>query len=189
MYSFGILMDPIDQIDINKDSTIAIAKALQNKCKVYYIIPDTLHINNSKVYAKTAELKIYKNKKPFYEINNARLKELSFLDCILFRLDPPVDEHYIQVTHILDIMESQGVLVINSPQSIRDFNEKNLIHQIKLESARNWYDTCLEDHHHFYNSKTQQLIDIKKSDISLKKYPSPPNGFKIKKYDVIIEIE
>ena len=57
MYSFGILMDPIEQIDINKDSTIAIAKALQNKCKVYYIIPDTLHINNSKVYGKTAELR------------------------------------------------------------------------------------------------------------------------------------
>ena len=73
--------------------------------------------------------------------------------------------------------------------ALRDFNEKNLIHQIKLESARNWYDTCLEDHHHFYNSKTQQLIDIKKNEISLKKYPSPPNGFKIKKYDVIIEIE
>ncbi len=126
MYSFGILMDPIDQIDINKDSTIAIAKALQNKCEVHYIIPDTLHINNSKVYGKTAELKINKSKKPFYEINNVRLKELSFLNCILFRLDPPVDEHYIQVTHILDLMESQGVLVINSPQSIRDFNEKML---------------------------------------------------------------
>ena len=124
MYSFGILMDPIEQIDINKDSTIAIAKALQNKCKVYYIIPDTLHINNSKVYAKTAELKIYKNKKPFYEINNVRLKELTFLDCILFRLDPPVDEHYIQVTHILDLMESQGILVINSPQSIRDWDRE-----------------------------------------------------------------
>ena len=36
MYSFGILMDPIDQIDINKDSTIAIAKAL--KTNVKYII-------------------------------------------------------------------------------------------------------------------------------------------------------
>ena len=65
MYSFGILMDPIEQIDINKDSTIAIAKALQNKCKVYYIIPDTLHINNSKVYAKIAKLKINKSKKSY----------------------------------------------------------------------------------------------------------------------------
>ena len=25
--------------------------------------------------------------------------------------------------------------------TLRDFNEKNLIHQIKLESTRNWYDT------------------------------------------------
>ena len=43
--------------------------------------------------------------------------------------------------------------------------------------------------HHFYNKKTQKLIDIKKSEISLKEMPNPPKGCKINKYDVIIEIE
>ena len=73
--------------------------------------------------------------------------------------------------------------------TLRDFTQKNLLNEIILESGRNWYDTCLDEHHHFYDPKTNELIDINKNDISISKYPTPPDGFKIKKFDVIIEIE
>ena len=130
MYSFGVIMDPIQNIDIKKDSTIAILEALQKNSKIYYILPDSVHMHNQKVYGKIGFLKINRKIKPFYEISNMRLKELTALDCILFRLDPPVDEYYIQLTHILDQMESMGVLIINSSQSLRDFNEKMLGNQL-----------------------------------------------------------
>ena len=73
--------------------------------------------------------------------------------------------------------------------TLRDFSDKKLINEIIFEPSRNWYDTCLEEHHHFFNSKTQKLIDINKNDISLKSYPKPPNGYTIKKYNIVIEIE
>ena len=126
MYSFGIIMDPIQNIDITKDSTIAIIESLQKSSKIFYIIPGTLHINNKKVYGELGRLKIDSKKQKFYEISSPRLVELTELDCVLFRLDPPVDEYYIQLTYILDHLESQGVLIINSHQSLRDFNEKIL---------------------------------------------------------------
>jgi len=126
MYSFGIIMDPIQNIDITKDSTIAIIESLQKSSKIFYIIPGTLHINNKKVYGELGRLKIDSKKQKFYEVSSPRLEELTKLDCVLFRLDPPVDEYYIQLTYILDHLESQGVLIINSPQSLRDFNEKIL---------------------------------------------------------------
>ena len=126
MYSFGIIMDPIQNIDITKDSTVAIIESLQKNSKIFYIIPGTLHINNKKVYGMLGRLKIDNKKIEFYEVSSPRLKELTELDCVLFRLDPPVDEYYIQLTFILDHLESQGVLIINSPQSLRDFNEKIL---------------------------------------------------------------
>ena len=126
MYSFGIIMDPIQNIDITKDSTIAIIESLQKNSKIFYIIPGTLHINNKKVYGKLGRLIIDSKKKEFYHVSSPHLKELTELDCILFRLDPPVDEYYIQLTYLLDHLESQGVLIINSPQSLRDFNEKIL---------------------------------------------------------------
>ena len=73
--------------------------------------------------------------------------------------------------------------------TLRDFTDKKLISEIIFEPSRNWYDTCLEEHHHFFNSKTQKLIDINKNDISLKSYPKPPDGYKIRKYNIVIEIE
>ena len=126
MYSFGIIMDPIQDIDITKDSTIAIIESLQKSSKIFYIIPGTLHINNKKVYGELGRLKIDSKKQKFYEVSSPRLEELTELDCVLFRLDPPIDEYYIQLTYILDHLESKGVLIINSPQSLRDFNEKIL---------------------------------------------------------------
>ena len=78
------------------------------------------------MYGELGRLKIDSKKQKFYEVSSPRLEELTELDCVLFRLDPPVDEYYIQLTYILDHLESQGVLIINSPQSLRDFNEKIL---------------------------------------------------------------
>ena len=96
MYSFGIIMNPIETINMSTDSTVAIVEALQKNSKVYYIFPDTVCIDDQKVYGKVALLSINRNKVPFYKVINPSQKDLSKLDCILFRLDPPVNEYYIQ---------------------------------------------------------------------------------------------
>jgi glutathione synthase len=40
------------------------------------------------------------------------------------RKDPPFDTEYIYATHLLELAERQGLLVVNRPQSLRDANEK-----------------------------------------------------------------
>jgi glutathione synthase len=50
--------------------------------------------------------------------------ELSSLDLILMRKDPPFDLEYIYTTYILEVAERAQVRIINKPQSLRDFNEK-----------------------------------------------------------------
>jgi glutathione synthase len=42
----------------------------------------------------------------------------------LSRLDPPFDTQYLHDTHIFDLAERAGALVVNKPQSVRDCNEK-----------------------------------------------------------------
>jgi len=44
------------------------------------------------------------------------------------RKDPPVNSAYIHATQILEFAENQGVRVINKPQSLREYNEKMMIH-------------------------------------------------------------
>ena len=126
MYSFGIIMDPIEDINPKEDSTFSIITALQKNHDIEYIVPDTIHLINQNVFAKTKKLKTFKREKNFYELSRSKLINLSKLDCILFRKDPPVDEKYMQTTYMLDYLEKNGVLIINSPQSLRDYNEKLL---------------------------------------------------------------
>ena len=101
---------------------------------------------------------------------------------------PPM---HFTANHIYKIVKKKklNISLATIYNTLRDFSDKKLINEIIFEPSRNWYDTCLEDHHHFFNSKTQKLIDINKNDISLKSYPKPPNGYKIRKYNIVIEIE
>jgi len=119
-------MDPIEDINPKEDSTFSIITALQKNHNIEYIVPDTIHLINQDIFAQTKKLNTFKRKKDFYKLSRSRLMNLSKLDCILFRKDPPVDEKYIQITHMLDYLEKHGVLIINSPQSLRDYNEKLL---------------------------------------------------------------
>lgn len=56
----------------------------------------------------------------FYK-NTKIKKEINKFDLVMFRPDPPVDIDYINATYIFDFVKTK---VINSPKSIRDFNEK-----------------------------------------------------------------
>ena len=47
MYNIGIYMDPINEIDFSKDSTVAIIKNLQRKAKIKLIIPDSIDYDSS----------------------------------------------------------------------------------------------------------------------------------------------
>ncbi len=40
------------------------------------------------------------------------------------RKDPPVDEAFLYATHLLEVAERDGVLVLNKPSSLRAWNEK-----------------------------------------------------------------
>ena len=40
------------------------------------------------------------------------------------RKDPPVDEAFLYATHLLEVAEREGVLVLNKASSLRAWNEK-----------------------------------------------------------------
>ena len=119
-------MNPIDSINPQWDSTFALMLALQKKGLVEYIETHSLHLKDKKVFAYSSVIKVSQNKRKYFILSKSRLIDLNKFDCILFRTNPPVDTDYIQTTYLLDQVENNGTLVINSPQSLRDFNEKIL---------------------------------------------------------------
>ncbi|WWO95551.1 MAG: glutathione synthase [Candidatus Dasytiphilus stammeri] len=128
MIKLGLIMDPIQTLDLNKDTSIAIIlEAQKRNYEVFYIEIKDLYLYNKIAYARTKTLYIEKNKTPWYLLGPEQIIKLSKLNVIFMRKDPPVNIDFIYSTYILEYAEKQGTLIINKPQSLRDYNEKIFI--------------------------------------------------------------
>ena len=76
-------------------------------------------------YGKGYEIEVFPGSKKYFECIKSWEEELSKLDMLLMRKDPPFNMAYIYTTYILDLAEKNGVKVINNPKSLRDINEKS----------------------------------------------------------------
>ncbi|RMF13931.1 MAG: transcriptional repressor [Alphaproteobacteria bacterium] len=52
-----------------------------------------------------------------------------------------------------------------------------------------WYDTDPHPHHHFFDPREGCLINIADSDVALARLPSPPDGRRIARCRLMIELE
>lgn len=125
IYRIGVLMDEINGLNIKKDTSLALIEAAQEKgCEVYYLQQQDLRLEVSLVRARVAKLDIDLAKTPWYVLGEWQDIDVSDLDVVLMRKDPPFDMDYIYSTYLLERAESQGVLVVNKARSLRDCNEK-----------------------------------------------------------------
>jgi glutathione synthase len=121
----GVIMDPIEEINLDKDSTWAMILAAQKQgWQVRYMQQSDLFTDNGRVYAESRVVTLLPGEDPWLQLADPVLHELSDCDAILMRKDPPFDIEYIYTTYMLEIAEQQGALIVNKPQSLRDFNEK-----------------------------------------------------------------
>ncbi|RKZ98713.1 MAG: glutathione synthase [Gammaproteobacteria bacterium] len=121
----GIVMDPISEINIKKDSSFAMLLAAQAKgWSLFYMEQQDLFLHQGFVSASMKPLKVMDNSDNWYQLGNTQTMPLADLDVILMRKDPPFDMEYIYSTYLLEQAQAAGVLVVNNPQSLRDANEK-----------------------------------------------------------------
>ena len=120
----AIQMDPIDRIDIGGDSTFALALEAQNRGhKLWYYLPKHLAQRGDKVTTRAHTLKLRNERGNHFTIGDAEPLDLSTMDVVLLRQDPPFDMTYITTTHILERL-SKRTLVVNDPYWVRNSPEK-----------------------------------------------------------------
>jgi glutathione synthase len=123
--SLAVLMDPIQHININKDSTFAMLLAAQKRgYTLFYLQQSGLWLGQGVAMGTLQPLQVSKEALHFFTLGEPLNARLGDLDVILARKDPPFDTQYLHDTHMLDLAERQGALVVNRPQSVRDANEK-----------------------------------------------------------------
>ena len=73
--------------------------------------------------------------------------------------------------------------------TVHAFKDKGYLKEISIDSDKSYFDTNISSHHHFFDTKTNELIDIDSHKIQLKDIPNPPKGKSIKDIDVVINVE
>ncbi|MEY4210458.1 MAG: hypothetical protein RLZ92_838 [Pseudomonadota bacterium] len=133
----GMVMDPISQINIKKDTSFAmLLEAQARSWELHYIELDDLFLSNGQAYARTRSLEVQRDANQWHRFTGEQQIALSELDTIIMRKDPPFNQEYIYATYILEQAEREGVYVVNKPQSLRDANEK-------MFTA--WFPQCCTD--------------------------------------------
>ncbi len=125
MIQLGVIMDPIAAIKPAKDSTLAMLLEAQARgYALWYMEQPDLVLHGAAVHARMQALTVRDSAHDWFTLGEARDAPLTGLDVLLMRKDPPFDIEYVYTTHLLEIAERAGVLVVNRPAALRDTNEK-----------------------------------------------------------------
>ena len=73
--------------------------------------------------------------------------------------------------------------------TIHAFEKKGYLKQIPINSNQTYFDTNVTDHHHFYDTKDEKLIDLENSDVGPINIKRTINGKKIKSVEVLVKLE
>ncbi len=123
----GIIMDPIQNMQYQKDSTLAMCwEAEHRDWTLFHILAEDLYLENESCYANAQALTTYQDPKKWYRLAQKQQMAIDTFDVLLMRKDPPFDMTYVHATYFLEKAQEQGVLVVNNPKSLRDHNEKLL---------------------------------------------------------------
>ena len=121
----GIVMDPISDIAYLKDTSLAMLWAAQDRgWQLYYMEMQDLYQIRGQARTRTRSLQVHRNEQYWYDLGEEQDLPLGDLDVILMRKDPPFDNEFLYATHLLEMAENAGSLIVNKPQSLRDCNEK-----------------------------------------------------------------
>ena len=130
----AFIIDPIAKLDPGHDTSVALIEAAQIMGhQVWIATADGLNIIEGKAWAnlqpvtlKPVELVdgLWKAESDWYRVGEAVFTPLETMDAVWMRIDPPVNTPYLYATYILDLIDPQKTLVINSPAGLRNANEK-----------------------------------------------------------------
>ncbi|HSF93304.1 MAG TPA: glutathione synthase [Paracoccaceae bacterium] len=125
----AIQMDPIDNINIDADSSFRIAEEAQARGhELFYYTPDMLAFSEGHVTATGWPLTVRREKGNHFTKGELQTVDLADWDVVWLRQDPPFDMGYITTTHILDMIHPD-TLVVNDPFWVRNYPEKLLVLQ------------------------------------------------------------
>jgi glutathione synthase len=120
---FVYLMDPMDRVLWDKDTTFALQRAAQARGhQASHALLRDLFIKDGDVHAAVRDVTV-SNDAPHFRFGESHVLRLADVEAVLIRKDPPFDAAYLYATQMLERARDRTQL-LNDPRGIRDANEK-----------------------------------------------------------------
>ncbi|MBY0259230.1 MAG: glutathione synthase, partial [Methylobacterium sp.] len=120
----AVQMDPIQAIRIAGDTTFALLLEAQARGhRLLHYTPDRLSMQGNTVTARVEALTVQDVEGAHATLGAPERIDLSGVDVVLMRQDPPFDMAYITATHMLERIHPR-TLVVNNPSEVRNAPEK-----------------------------------------------------------------
>jgi len=120
-----VVMDPIAQIKIAKDTTFAMLLEAQRRGhRLHYVRPGGLALEGGAAVAETAPLQVRDDPAGWFTLGSYTRTAFGPGQIVLMRKDPPFDGEFLYDTQVLSVAQAAGACVVNDPQGLRDYNEK-----------------------------------------------------------------
>lgn len=121
----GFVMDPLDGVILDEDTSFAFMLAAQKRDhELFYIRPEDLYARNDEAWATVYPAEVRREEGNHYDLGEGKRVALHELDAILMRKDPPFDVDYLHDSHLLELAQQKGAFVLNDPTGLRVANEK-----------------------------------------------------------------
>jgi len=125
--SVAVQMDHIASIRLAGDSTFALMLEAQKRGhSLFHYTPDKLTLRSGRVTAAIEPVAVRDEPGNHFTLGSPEKTDLSTLDVVLLRQDPPFDMAYLSTTYILERIHP-ATLVVNDPAEVRDAPEKLLV--------------------------------------------------------------
>jgi glutathione synthase len=144
----AFIIDPIARLDPGHDTSVALMEAAQSLGHDVWITQiHQLSVIDGKAWATLHKVKLtpvelidgrWIAAVNWYELSPGNLSCLEDMDAVFMRTDPPVTMPYLYATYILELIDPTKTIVINSPQGLREANEKMYtlqFHQVMPETV------------------------------------------------------
>ena len=92
------------------------------------------------------------------------------------------------LTKIIEGKLSTKISLATVYNTVHAFKKKGYLKEISINSDKNYFDTNITEHHHFFDEDTNELIDCSSEDIDSVNIKQNITGKKIKSVEVLIKV-
>ncbi len=89
---------------------------------------------------------------------------------------------------LLQKKKNQKISQATVYNTVNVFKKKGYLKEISINSEKNYFDTNISNHHHFFNESTNELIDLDDQNVGKIKIKKSLPGKKIKSIEVLVKI-